>query len=180
VKIKGKQVIIQPTSRADLNDLLRLWNDGQVMQWVGFPDGLGYDREQINSWFSRVKSDPDRHHFVFRTREIAFCGEVYYALDHKLERASLDIKLLPEAQGRGLATDALKTLINHVFEFEKSVNYVWTEPSKANLNARRLYVRCGLQSTERPPDIQPGESFWVLSRQEWKIAKNLGGSSSRA
>jgi RimJ/RimL family protein N-acetyltransferase len=162
-----------------LNDLLRLWNDGQVMQWVGFPDGKGYDWEQINSWFARVESDPDRHHFVFHTREIDFCGEVYYALDRKHKRASLDIKLLPEAWGGGLATDALKTLIDRVFDVEESVNYVWTEPSKANLAARRLYERCGLRSAERPPELNSGESFWVLSRQEWQIAKNLEGSSSR-
>lgn len=179
MEIKGEQVIICPTSQADLGDLIKLWNDGRVMKWVGFPDGLGYDWEQINDWFARVESDPDRHHFVFHTRETAFCGEVYYALDHKHERASLDIKLLPEVQGQGLATDALKTLIDHVFKVDERVNCLWTEPSKVNHAARRLYARCGLQSADRPPDIQPGESFWVLSRRDWQIAKNPGGSSSR-
>jgi RimJ/RimL family protein N-acetyltransferase len=164
VEIQGERVLIRTTSQGDLVDLMELWNDGRVMHWVGFPDGLGYDREAIQDWFDKLQSNPQRHHFVVHTQGIGFGGEVYYAVDPLHRRASLDIKLRPKAQGQGLATDALNTLIQHVFQAEPDVDSVWTQPSKANTAARALYNRCGMSLKPRPADIQTGESFWELTR----------------
>ena len=55
-------VRVRPTTEADLPDLVALWNDGRVMRWVGFPDGLGSDLEQARGWWERTDADPDRHH----------------------------------------------------------------------------------------------------------------------
>jgi RimJ/RimL family protein N-acetyltransferase len=86
------------------------------------------------------------------------------------KRAGLDIKFRPEAQGQGLATDALKILIRFVFETEPDVEEVWTEPSEENIAARRLYERCGLKPMSRPPDMEQGPSYWVLQREDWASA----------
>lgn len=155
---------IRPTAEADLPDLLTLWNDGRVMQWVGFPRGLGYDTERVRDWFRRLKADPTRHHFVVHAEGAGFCGELFYAVDSKHRRAGLDIKFVPAAQGRGLATQALRALIDLVFTSEPQVDAVWTEPALNNLAARRLYDRCGLRPTARPADMGPGESYWELRR----------------
>jgi RimJ/RimL family protein N-acetyltransferase len=166
VEIQGEKVLVRTTSDNDLEDLMALWNDGRVMRWVGFPDGLDYDQESVRTWFERLQADPRRHHFVVLADEIGFCGEVYYAVDQLQRRAGLDIKLRPEAQGQGLATEALNNLIRHVFSEESSVDTVWTQPSEANKAARALYTRCGLKPAHLPDDILQGESFWVLSREE--------------
>jgi RimJ/RimL family protein N-acetyltransferase len=167
MEIHGERVTIRTTTRKDLADVTALWNDGRVMQWVGFPTGLGYDEERISRWFDKLQTEANRHHFVVYADSIGFCGEVYYAVDKAHGRAGLDIKFVPEAQGRGLAADALKTLIRHVFETEKDVQAVWTEPWTANTASRKLYARCGLRPEPRPPDLEPFESYWALSRQEW-------------
>ena len=164
--IHGTRVTLSPTTPADLPDLLRLWNDGRVMRWVGFPDGLGYDQAKIEDWFERVQANTCRHHCMVHSPEIGFCGEAYYAADLAHRRAGLDIKLLPEAQGQGLAVDALSTLISYIFETEPDIQTVWTEPSEQNLAARRLYTRCGLQPRPRPADLEPYESYWELSRDD--------------
>jgi len=166
VEILGDRVLIRTTSQGDLVDLMGLWNDGRVMQWVGFPDGLGYDRQTVQTWFDKLQANPLRHHFVVIRRGIGFCGEVYYAVEPLHQRAGLDIKLRPEAQGQGLATDALKTLIRHVFKVEPDVDSVWTQPSQINIAARALYTRCGLKEKPRPADLQQGESYWELTRVE--------------
>jgi RimJ/RimL family protein N-acetyltransferase len=170
LKIQGQRVILRTTSGADLAHLMALWNDGRVMKWVGFPNGLGYDQNDMNDWFGRVETNPDRNHFVVFTPGIGFCGEVYYAVEKERRRAGLDIKLLPGAQGQGLATDALQTLIDHVFKTESEVDQVWTQPSQTNNAARRLYTRCGLKPGAIPADLGTGESFWVLSREAWSLA----------
>jgi RimJ/RimL family protein N-acetyltransferase len=165
-EIHGERILLRPTTADDLPDLLRLWNDGRLMRWVGFHDGLGYDQTKIESWFERLQADPNRHHFVVHSQEIGFCGEAYYATDTTHPRAGLDIKLLPEAQGKGIAMDALSTLISHIFKTEPDIQAVWTEPSADNMAARRLYTRCGLQPRPRPADLGPYESYWELSRDD--------------
>lgn len=167
MQLVGNRVTLRTTEQGDLNNLLVLWNDGRVMRWVGFPAGLGYDVERMARWFDRLQANPSSHHFVVYADPVGFCGEVFYAVDQEHGRAGLDIKLVPAAQGRGLGADALRTLIRHVFESERDVAIVWTEPRADNAASRRLYARCGLRPDTRPADLEPFDSFWSLSRARW-------------
>lgn len=92
-------LLIRPTKAGDLPDLGRLWNDGRVMRWVGYPDGLGMDEAGLGDWLAWVLDSTERHHFVVREPDGRFCGELYYRLD-AAGRAALDIKLVPEAHDR--------------------------------------------------------------------------------
>lgn len=157
---------IRQTTEADLADLGRLWADGEVMRWVGFPGGLHYDEEELGRWLAWVGESPDRRHFVVVDDEVGFCGELFSDVDREAKRAALDIKLLPTARGRGIATAALAWLVDLVFESEPDVDLVWTEPWPENEAAQRLYARCGLRPRARPGDLRPGPSFWALSRSE--------------
>jgi RimJ/RimL family protein N-acetyltransferase len=159
---------IKQTSQQDLPDLIRLWNDGRVMRWVGFPEGLGYDAPKIQEWFEALEQNPLRHHFVIHEDQIGFCGELFYRSDPEHQRASLDIKLLPEAQDRGIATQALTWLIATVFENEPGIEEVFTEPNHGNEKSQKLYARCGLQPRPRPKDLHPADSYWSLKRGEWE------------
>ena len=148
---------------------MALWNDGRVMRWVGFPDGLGYDIAAMTAWYERLQSNPLRHHFVVLSDLLGFCGEAYYAVDPQHRRAGLDIKLRVAAQGGGRATAAFRALIDRVFESETIVDLVWTEPAVSNLAARTLYWQCGLRPAQRPADMPPQDprydvSYWELRR----------------
>lgn len=164
--IQNGRVVLRPTTKSDLADLIRLWNDGRVMKWVSFPNGLGYTDGQMKQWLEALQANPNRHHFMVIADEIGFCGEVYYEVDALHQRAGLDIKLIPDAQGRGIATEALTLLIAHVFHLEAQVQSVWTEPGNLNLTAKRLYKRCGLGPAIRPPDLPTGTSYWELRRPD--------------
>jgi RimJ/RimL family protein N-acetyltransferase len=160
-----EQIVLRPTSVADLPQLMALWNDGRVMKWVGFPDGLGCDAAAMTRWFERLQTSPHRHHFVVVGSILGFCGETYYAVDPVHRRAGLDIKLRAEAQGGRRAAAALLALIHRVFAGEADVDAVWTEPAENNLAARTLYWRCGLRPAARPSDMDPGPSYWELRRE---------------
>jgi RimJ/RimL family protein N-acetyltransferase len=157
------EITVRPTRPADLPDLAALWNDGRVMRWVEYPDGLGIDRAGAEAWLEQLRADPDRRHFVLET-EAGFAGELYYRVERDARRASLDIKLRPEAQGRGIASAGLRALCELAFAAEPDVDVLWVEPSGENLRARHLYDRCGFAPAERPEDLPPGESFWELRR----------------
>jgi RimJ/RimL family protein N-acetyltransferase len=175
---EGETITLRPTERSDLEDLVELWNDGRVMKWVGFPDGLGYDRAAVITWYERLPANPQRHHFVVVSNLLGFCGEAYYAVDAPHRRAGLDIKFRIAARGGGRATAALLALINRVFENEPEVDTVWTEPADNNLAARTLYWRCGLRPAQRPSDIarEPHLSYWELRREKRDTVSTDPGS----
>jgi hypothetical protein len=106
VEIRGERVTIRYTAIHDLPDLMTLWNDGRVMKWVGFPEGLGYDLDKLMNWYSQLQANPNRHHFVVHEKGTGFCGELYYAADKEHKRAGLDIKLIPETQGRRIIANS--------------------------------------------------------------------------
>jgi RimJ/RimL family protein N-acetyltransferase len=157
---------IEATTADDLADLGRLWNDGRVMRWVGFSDGLGLDADGLREWFERLRSSRAGHHFVIRDPDLGFCGELFYRVEVGHCRAELDVKLVPEAQGRGIATAVLSWLIERVFALEPEVDAVWTEPTPENAASRALYGRCGLAETRRPDDLRPGPSYWERRRPD--------------
>jgi RimJ/RimL family protein N-acetyltransferase len=125
------EVTFRPTTREDLPELISLWNDGRVMKWVGFPNGLGYDEAKIHRWFDRTAQSPLRRHFVARSPDVGFCGELYYHLDPPHRRTGLDIKFRPEAQGGGRSLAALSGLIRHVFEASTPVQPARTTTASA-------------------------------------------------
>jgi RimJ/RimL family protein N-acetyltransferase len=151
-EFKGEKVTIRKTTKKDLPALMALWNDGRVMKWVGYPQGLDMDMVKMEDWFHHWQNKPHRHHFTVHDQLIGFCGEVYYEVDNIHRRAALDIKFIPTAQGKGLAIDAFKTLPRLVFESETEVEVVWTEPIEENIASRKLYTRCGLKPKSRPID----------------------------
>ncbi|HSG13207.1 MAG TPA: GNAT family N-acetyltransferase [Gaiellaceae bacterium] len=157
---------IRHTTEADLADVARLWADPEVMRWVGYPGGLRLTDEELRRWLAWAEESPDRRHFVVSDDEIGFCGELFSAVDRGTGRAALDVKLLPAARGRGVATAALRWLVDLVFESEPDVELVWTEPWPENEAAMRLYARCGLRPGPRPGDLAPGPSFWARARAD--------------
>jgi RimJ/RimL family protein N-acetyltransferase len=167
MQIKSGRVTLGRTTQEDLPFLKSLWNDGRVMKWVGFPNGVGDTDETMAAWFRKRSSDPTFFHFIVWDTDNCRCGEVCYGVETGQHRAGLDVKFAPESQGRGLATDALRALINHVFAVERDVDEVWTEPSPQNLAARRLYARCGLAEKPRPRDMKQDVPYWALERSRW-------------
>jgi RimJ/RimL family protein N-acetyltransferase len=161
------QLAVRETTEDDLPDLARLWGDGGVMRFVGFPEGLHYDDAALRAWLDGTRGDPTRHHFVFHAEGVGFCGELFYLLDSS-GGAELDVKLVPGAQGRGLATEGLRWLIDRVFSSEPGARLVWTEPVAANVRAQALYARCGLEPTARPEELGDGPSYWELTRERWE------------
>jgi len=140
---------LRRTSPADLPDLLALWNDGRVMAFVGFADGLGTTPDAMEDWFRRLAADPSRRHYSIHASDIGFCGEAYFAVDPSHDLATLDIKLRPAAQGRGIATRALEQMLEEVFRGGLA-SRAYVDPSRHKERALRLYERLGFLEATRP------------------------------
>ena len=55
---------IKQTTEEDLNNIVSLWNNGEVMFYVGFPEGIGIKHETLKkNWLPGVNQNNYRRHF---------------------------------------------------------------------------------------------------------------------
>jgi hypothetical protein len=60
--ILSEKIKIIETSEDDLENILSLWNNGDVMSFVGFPNGLEITMEKLVEWLPWATSKPTRCH----------------------------------------------------------------------------------------------------------------------
>lgn len=160
---------IKLTDRLDLENVQKLWACPAVMEFVGFPQGLHETMEHLESeWLPWVQSPPARRHYGVYDGG-CYCGEAFYDVDSS-GFACMDIKLLPEARGRGIACRALSFALDEAFSMGGAVT-AWVDPDPKNERALALYRRLGFRETERPPHLtEPGCPcvYMELSREVWE------------
>ncbi|MCE5234473.1 MAG: GNAT family N-acetyltransferase [Clostridiaceae bacterium] len=148
---------IKETTTEDLANVLSLWNDGDVMKFVGFPDGLGETMEGLTAWLGWIEQGrPRRNHYSIYEKELGYCGEAFYSIDEAHgHAASLDIKLFGGARGKGIAHAALSCAIERAFE--NGAQKVWVDPNPQNTKAIALYERLRFVKKEMPAYLAKDE-----------------------
>lgn len=161
-------VTFRETTRDDLFDVQRLWADGDVMNYVGFPEGLHQTDEQMRSWYGWISaSRPGVNHYsVFE--DGVYCGESFYSIDPEHgNSAALDIKLFRFARGRGIASKALSFAMEEAFR--QGAERVWVDPNPENAKAVALYERLGFARKPMPEylcgDEEPTSIYMELTRK---------------
>ncbi|PKO04697.1 MAG: GNAT family N-acetyltransferase [Chloroflexi bacterium HGW-Chloroflexi-3] len=161
------RIIIKETSKEDLLNIMSLWNDGKVMSFVGYPLGLGMTLPKLIDWLTWAISKPYRCHYSIYQHEVGYCGETFYHVDGKHKTAALDIKLLPEAQGKGIAEYALRFAIEQAF-FQGKGKRVYVDPHPDNVKAWNLYRKLGFISKPRPKYLEPWDTYLEITREDWE------------
>ena len=159
---------IHPTGGEDLEGLRALWADGEVMRYVGFPDGLRKTPREMEEWLAWIREErPMTEHYSVYCGG-TFCGESFYRIDPESGRAALDIKLFPFARGRGIAGWALRRAIEEAFAHGAAVCYV--DPNPGNTRAAALYRRLGMVQKPMPEELRdpdyPGFLYFELERPD--------------
>ena len=55
---------VKETTARELPLVQRLWTDGDVMRFIGFPEGLRQTDEEMQNWFRWIESGrPARNHY---------------------------------------------------------------------------------------------------------------------
>lgn len=140
---------IRETTREDIRNVQRLWADGDVMRFVGFPNGLHQTDEAMQKWFRWIDSNRPtiNHYSIFE--DGMYCGEAFYEIDNAHNnRAALDIKLFSFARGRGIAAKALSYAAKEAFN--NGAEIVWVDPNPENAKAIALYERLGFKRQDMP------------------------------
>lgn len=164
---------IKITDKDDLLNVQHLWASPDVMHYVGFPDGLHRTIEELEQWLSRIQNPPYRIHYSIYDGD-QYCGETFYAVD-ETGLAGMDIKLLPEARGKGIAGFALSYALDQGF-LMGGADRAWVDPHRENIASRKLYDRLGFAAAKRSAHLEePGDAYIYLenNRNEWQDKRGI-------
>lgn len=149
-RLHGARVTLRAAAAADAEALASILSEPEVTRW--WPR---YDHARVRDV---LVESPDTTVYVI-ARDLEIIGSVQYveepAGDYR--HASLDLFLDPDEQGKGLATDAVRTLVRHLI-YDRGHHRVAVYPAVDNAPAIRTFSRVGFQQVgvmrryERAPD----------------------------
>ncbi|MGW1372882.1 aminoglycoside 6'-N-acetyltransferase [Streptomyces sp. NPDC002446] len=126
VPLRGTSVLLRPTTDADTSVLDRIVREPAVAAWWSEPDdyddmlAIVLDGEVIGAIQYDEETDPEYRH------------------------ASIDIFLTADMHGRGLGTDAVRTLARWLIH-ERGHHRLTIDPAAANTAAIRSYRKVGFK-----------------------------------
>lgn len=134
---------IRNAESGDADILAGWWNDGEVMEHAGFPEGLGTDPETIRRELS-LDSDETRRRLIIEIDGVP-AGEMSYR--NKGEGiAEIGIKICnPAKRGRGHGSVLIKMLITALFSRE--YGKIILDTNFKNKRAMHVYEKIGFIQT---------------------------------
>lgn len=168
-------------SDQDVDLFLNLWNNPEVMKFVGFPRGLNITREKITDIIkTEDKSEFDCKLIVVEKETNTAIGECKLGNPDKEGISETDVKLLPEYWGQGYGTEIKKALVDYLFN-NTNCSAVMGSPNKLNLASQKMQEAVGGKRVAEDVYVFPEKmkSFtqdvhcyiYMVFREDWKIAK---------
>jgi aminoglycoside 6'-N-acetyltransferase len=132
--LQGDRVVLRPVREDDAERLRILIAEPEVAAWWHAPE---------RSW--PLEPDEGEQYFVIEEGgEIAGFIQCWEEDDADFRHASIDIFVASGAIGRGLGTDAVRTLARHLIE-DRGHHRLTIDPDVANTAAIRCYERVGFR-----------------------------------
>lgn len=172
--IQGPRLRLRPLTPDDLPMLMRWLTDPGVQEFYGRPPESLAQAHDIYL----VAEDAPCWRFIIEDQGRPV-GEIQYYHPYLNERWSAGIDILigePGDRNRGLGTEAVRTLLLHLFEV-KGVNRVTIGPEPANRRAIRSYEKTGFQLDGVIRRSYKVDDRWVdavhmtILDDEWPAAK---------
>jgi RimJ/RimL family protein N-acetyltransferase len=168
MNVVGTRIRIRPSRKEDLAFLQALWNDGAVMRYRGYPDGMHVTTEGLERWWAMTPQGSARAvgalvapHCLIEQLDGTPLGEFTYSLDAH-QRVHVDLKLAAAYWGQGYAQEALEVAIRDLFA-TTAAKLIVVEPATDNLPAQQLCRRSGFQPA--PSENHPDR--WCCSRSDF-------------
>jgi aminoglycoside 6'-N-acetyltransferase len=150
VELKGDRVVLRPLQVDDVGVLVEIQAQPSVERWWGRPDEEDLRRQ--------AEGKSEETSFAI-TVDGAVAGLIQYAEENEpmYRHAGIDLFLAEEFQGRGLGTDAVRTLARHLVH-DCGHHRLTIDPSTDNHAAIRAYEKAGfrpvgvMRQYERSPE----------------------------
>jgi aminoglycoside 6'-N-acetyltransferase len=136
--LQGAHVTLRPATGADVPELARIRSTPEVMRWWrGGEDMAASVAEDL--------AEEGTETFVVE-HEGRVAGAIQWHAEEEpdYEHAGIDIYLDPAIHGRGLGTDAVRTLARHLIT-DKGHHRLVIDPAAGNTAAIRCYSKVGFK-----------------------------------
>jgi aminoglycoside 6'-N-acetyltransferase len=133
VTLRGELVTLRPLEAADRDDLRRIVGTPEVAAWWGPQADEFPDDEPESTRFAIVVDG-----------EVAGLVQYGEETEPDFRHAWIDVFLDPARHGRGLGTDAVRTLLRHLLD-DLGHHRVTIDPALANEAAIRSYEKAGFE-----------------------------------
>jgi 2-hydroxy-3-keto-5-methylthiopentenyl-1-phosphate phosphatase len=131
-------------SERHYRSLQSLWENGEVMKNVGYPDGLGHSQSDYAKAWQRLISNRFAIYLALENKSGEFIGEAKIAFPALDGHCRHDLKLLPAYQGIGLGFEAWNIILNRSrVRWPNAIPLV--TPSAENKRAIALYLKLGFR-----------------------------------
>lgn len=144
--LQGERVSLRPLTRQDLDEV-EAWTPFTHpldLAWNRFP----WHRMGKDLWLELESTDPTAERFAVLNRQEQVIGIVGLINVDAGQTPTLSIFLGADFVGQGLGSDALRTVLRHVF-VARGVRAVCLSVAATNTRACRAYEKCGFRVTGR-------------------------------
>lgn len=138
-ELRGETVLLRPLTGQDAAPLLAIMTDPTVAIWWG-----AWDAEKIRSEMIEAVEDEGTVLGIEVDGRLAGIIQFYEEPDPQYRHASIDISLGSAWQGRGIGTDAIRTLARYLFA-ERGHHRLTIDPAASNARAIAAYTRVGFR-----------------------------------
>ena len=167
MNIEGYDIILRAITSTDVEMLMQLINDSETERMLGgssFPVSV----EEQEKWIAAQIGRTDVLRCIIAKKEKLIDGlgtVVLSDIDQKNGIAQVHIKLdKNKGRGRGIGTDALKTIVKYAFE-EMRLNCVYAEVLEYNQLSQKLFEKVGFkkEGVMRSRVFKSGKYFNIIS-----------------
>jgi len=134
MKLHGDRIVLRPLSEEDVAAIVELGSDPEVARWWA----------RIDEPYILGKVVDGRTFVIVEGREVAGLIQYHEEDDEEYVHAGMDLFLGTPFQGRGLGTDAVRTLAQHLIE-ERGHHRLTIDPAAHNERAIRCYEQVGFR-----------------------------------
>jgi aminoglycoside 6'-N-acetyltransferase len=146
--LRGQHVTLRPTRDEDMARLREIRAEPAVARWWALPGAEASDD---------AADDDEVVLVIEEDGEVVGAIQYYEEPDPDYRHAAIDIYLATRAQGRGLGSDAIRTVARYLFD-ERGHHRLTIDPAAANAAAIAAYGKVGFRPVgvmheyERGPD----------------------------
>jgi aminoglycoside 6'-N-acetyltransferase len=152
--LRGRKVVLRPLRAEDVERVAEIQAEPGVARWWGLPDEAELRRQ--------AEGRSEEKAFAIET-EGKIVGLIQYVEENEpdFRRAGIDVFLAERAQGRGLGTDAVRTLARYLIE-ERGHHRLTIDPAADNAAAIGAYEKVGF----RPVGVM--REYWRSPDGTWR------------
>ncbi|MCS4228840.1 GNAT family N-acetyltransferase [Sphingobacterium sp. BIGb0165] len=141
-KISTDKLVLKPVELSDLQDMYYLRTNPQVAKYI--ERDVNKNLEEIKQFIELVR----KNNFYFTINTIApseFIGTItLWNIDRSTNYAEIGYELLPQFQGKGLMSEAVKAILDYAFN-EAGFEYIEAYTHRENITSKKLLERVGFK-----------------------------------